>query len=261
MDYTMSGNGFHNPAVRTWLSSGTYKWLYGQLGIPRTDDTLWIVSRGGVSHGCTRVAAGHMNEMRNIFPSNPKAMTKVTYTGTLSTDYDVFDVDADGSPEVMGVDYLIAYKLRANHGDGYREANGLIEASFKKEQFYSLLYGTKNQYYMNGNNKFVFTNPQMSYFQGKPGASRVPAFSVKLQGEYPLYEQAYEKDKLQFFNMPRLGISSLQSSGNNHANKAAQVVRLMGRVNGCGPFASEMKNCWQAGFEREMNSIVSSLGR
>lgn len=255
MDYTPSGNGFHNPAVRTWLPRSSYRGLYGTLGIPKSDDTLWIVSRGGVSHGCTRVAAGQLNEMRNILPSSSRAMTRVLYTGNNSADYDVFDVNGDGSPEVMGVQYWVAYKLVSSSGDGYREANGLISESFDRDRFYPQLYGRNGQFTVE-NGVYVFTNPAVSYFNGVPTAARAKPFSVVLQGRFPLYEQAYEKDKMQLFTLPQYGIGAISSGGSNRVNRAAQVVRLTGRVTSCGPFAAEMKSCTEKTFENELANLT-----
>lgn len=257
MDYTYTGNGIHNPAVRTWLPSSKYRGLYKTLNITdKKDDTLWIVSRGAVSHGCTRMAAGHIEEIRNVFPSNPRVMPKVPYFGNNSADYDVFDIDADGKAEIMGVTYFIAYKLVSNTGDGYREADGLINESFDRTAFYAQLYGNR-QYKVDANGEYVFTNPYMTYFSGVPTAERAAAFSQPLKGEYKLYEQAYEKDKIQFYNMPTIGIGSLD--GNNTSNRSVQFVRLFGRINDCGPFAGEFKGCAQNAFQQEMNSLLSVL--
>lgn len=255
MDYTYTGNGIHNPAVRTWLPSSNYRGLYNKLNITdKKDDTLWIVSRGAVSHGCTRLAAGHLEEVRNIFPSNPRVMTKVAYFGNISTDYDVFDVDADGQPEVMGVAYYIAYKLKSTTGAGYREANGLIDQSFDRDAFYAQLYGQR-QYVVKADGEYVFTNPYMSYFSGVPTAERAGAFSRSLKGDFKLYEQPYEKDKIQLYNIPTLRISSL--NGNNTTNRSVQFVRLFGRINDCGPFAGEFKGCGENVFQQEMNSLLA----
>lgn len=258
MDYTDSGNGIHNPAVRTYLKSSKYKSLYDVLGIPKTDSTLWIVSRGLVSHGCTRLATGHLLEARDIFPSNPREMPKVKYTGNLSTDYDLFDIDGSGRLRVMGVDYLIAYNIVADFGEGYREGNGLLSQSFKKPEFYELIYG-KRQYVVS-NGSYVFPNPYISYFaNAKPGAKRASAFSVRMSGDFPLYEQAYEKDKVQFFDIPRLGVGSLETDSNDRMNESHQLVRLFGRIAGCGPFAREFSRCHEMKFEQEMSSILSKI--
>jgi hypothetical protein len=257
MDYTPTGNGIHNPAVRTYLPGSKYKSLYTTLGIPKTDSTLWIVSRGQVSHGCTRVAAGHALEIHDVMPSNPREMPKVLYTGNNSPDYDLFDIDGSGQLKVMGVDYLIAYAIISDSGEGYREGNGLINEAFKKDDFYRHLYGS-NQF-VGAGGQYTFTNPSISYFYGVPSAQRATAFSVKFPGNYPLYEQAYEKDKLQFYDVPTIGVASLSGDQSDRTNEGHQLVRLMGRVAGCGPFAKEFSRCHETGFETEMSSVLARV--
>ncbi len=256
MDYTMDGNGIHNPAVRTWLPGGKYKWLYKQFGIPKTDDTMWIVSRGGVTHGCTRLAAGHILEVRNIFPSNPQKIKDVLYTGNHSADYDLFDIDGDGKIEVMGVDFLVAYALAGDSGAGYREGNGFIDQALKRDPFYEFLYGRSNQYKISSG-KYVFVNPYVSYFSGDP-RKRAIAYSVQMRGEFELYEQKYEQDKIQFFNIPKLGVSMLTENKNNKSNQAAQLVRVFGRAAGCGPFSAEIPGCFEKQFESELRMLSGS---
>lgn len=256
MDYTSSGNGIHNPAVRTDLSRTIYQWLYKEFDIPSSDNTLWVVARGGVSHGCTRMAAGHIQEVRQIFPSNPKEMMKLVYTGNHPSDYDLFDIDGDGQLEVMGVDYLIAYALDSDSGAGYREGNGFIDEALKKTPFYQILYGKKQFTLQTGN--YIFANPYMSYFTKSSQTARAKALSVRIEGQFALYEQAYEKDKIQFINLPKLKVSSLLS-GVNTSNKTQQLIRLYGRVNSCGPFKQEFPSCPEDAFQKEFNSLLQKI--
>ncbi len=258
MDYTQEGNAIHNPAVRTSLRRSQYTWLYDTLHIPKNYDTYWAVSRGGVSHGCTRMAAGHILEVRQIFPSDPTTMTRVLYYGNSASDYDLFDIDGSGTLQVMGVDYLIAYALASDSGDGYREAVGFIPQALKKDDFYQFLYGSKNQFYKDGND-FIFTNPYMTYFSGNPLNGRAKAYSVQLQGSFKLYEQSYEKDKMQFVNI-KTGNASLSRNSNNKTNISAQLVRLFGRINACGPFVEDFKNtCNEEQFNTEATELSKLL--
>lgn len=259
MDYTTTGNGMHNPAVRTSLKSSIYKHLFKDLEIPAGNDTLWIVSRGGVSHGCTRMAAGHILEVRDIFPSNEKRMTQVKYFGNETADYDLFDINGDGQIEVMGVNYLLAYAIAADSGEGYREGAGLIEQSQNREEFYKVLYGTKNQYRMEGND-LIFTNPYISQFiLEKEKAERAKAFSIKLNGDFKLYEQAYEKDKMQFYKMSSAEMSTLQSAAGDSSSLGKQVVRLFGRAAGCGPFKGEFSLCNEDRFDAEFTKLATKV--
>jgi hypothetical protein len=253
MNYTLSQNAIHNPAVRTSLSKPAFSFLHKELGVPASERTIWLVSRSPVSHGCTRMAAGHIHEVRAIFPSNPQEMTRVVYTGNSSADYDLFDVDGSGQLKVMGSKYFVAYNLVSTGSDaGYRESKGLIAESFKRDEFYGQLYGA-NQF-TKVQDRFVFSNPSITYFSGPVGRDvRAKAFSVKIAGDYPLYEQNYEQDKIQFFDLPKLGLKSLGGT-----TQASRLVRLFGRINACGPFAAEFAKCRESEFTKEMTSLIGT---
>jgi hypothetical protein len=73
---------------------------------------LWLLSRGPMSHGCTHVNAGHISELRQLLPSAEESLPSVVTYRNKSNHFDVFDIDGDGKPEVMGVKYFHAYSLR-----------------------------------------------------------------------------------------------------------------------------------------------------
>ncbi len=257
MDYTTTGNGIHNPAVRTNLKNSIYKSLFQTLNIPTANDTLWVVSRGGVSHGCTRMSAGHLLEVRNIFPAAPDQMTKVTYFGNVSQDYDLFDIDGNGKPEVMGVKYFLAYAIAGDSGEGYREGAGMIDQSFNREAFYAFLYG-KNQFKIE-DGKYIFINPYISQFvKAKPTDVRAKGFSLKMTGEFDLYEQDYEQDKMQFFAMSDSQMRSLGESS-DHTSLGKQLDRIFGRAVGCGPLKNEYAFCYEAKFKAEYEQLAPSI--
>ncbi len=259
MDYTMNGNGIHNSAVRTSLKSSVYKNLYAALNIPANATNLWIVARGGVSHGCTRMSAGHILEVRNIFPASPDQLTKMHYFGNVSQDYDLFDIDGNGQPEVMGVKYFLAYAIAADSGEGYREGAGLTEQSLDRDKFYSALYG-QNQF-RNENGKYIFINPYISQFvKSKSSDVRGKAFSLRINGEFELYEQDYEKDKIQFFAMSDSQMRALTES-NDNKSLGKQLVRIFGRATGCGPLKSEYSFCYENQFQDEYTKLVPSLSK
>ncbi len=257
MDYSMTGNGIHNPAVRTFLKSGIYKNLYQTLNIPSKDDTLWIVSRGGVSHGCTRMAAGHVQEVRNIFPAAPSEMKKLFYFGNNSEDYDLFDISGEGQPKIMGVKYFLAYAIASDSGAGYREGAGLIAQSLDRDAFYSFLYG-KNQF-RTENGKYIFINPFISEFvKTNPADQRGHSFSIKMNGEFELYEQNYEKDKLQFYSMSSSQMSSL-TQNSDMTSSGKQLVRVFGRAAGCGPLKATYAFCYEDQFHAELANLIPSI--
>ncbi|MBT3236281.1 MAG: L,D-transpeptidase [Bdellovibrionales bacterium] len=233
MDYEKIGNGIHNPAVITKLRERKHRWLHQKLGIPTEFDTLWAVSRGRVSHGCIRMAAGHIWEVRHIFPAESEATTKLRWLGSDSRDYDVFDIDGDGKDEVMGVDYLIGYSFKDRVG------TGLIGASFDRQLFYRSLYGENGQVYLDqSSGRYMVNRPFISYFLPPKGEEKVRPFSRQVAEDLPLYQQPYEKDKIQFFLTRRGGRPS------------ASWIRGLGRIVGCGPFQEEFPTCYEARFDR-----------
>lgn len=254
MDWQGIGNGIHNAAVSHVLSVMPH--LYDQLDIDRNYKVLWAVSRGPVSSGCIRAAAGHVWEIREIFPANKDALTNLTYYGNKSADYDLFDIDGDGELEVMGTDYIIAYSLKGPSGDAKRRGKSFNLDKVTKDGFYALLYGS-NQFTKQVDGTYVFSNPYTTYFDGLgDGVSR--PFSRQLIGDFVLYEQAYEKDKVQTYSMNRKHRDSL-AVRNNFASVGKQMVRILGRISACGPFAAEMPNCYEAEFDAEFNSLLGKL--
>jgi hypothetical protein len=255
MDYEAAGNGFHNPAVRFTSLNRTMK---EQLNLPEHHGTFWSVKRGGVSHGCSRLPLGHIWEMRHLFPVADAKMTQIYFFGSDPRDFDVYDIDGDGDSEVMGVEYLISYGLREADGIGSREGTDLEIGSQQKFAFYQRLYGAKNVFSQSGDGSFVFHSPRVSepsYLDLKK--KRIGA-RVTLAGEYPLYEQTYERDKVQLY----LPITTAGMTDPGPEPLSKRIIRLMGRVRGCSPRADK-EACGEAAFDRESAAIlgeVSALG-
>lgn len=259
MDYTLEGNGIHNPAVRTWLDRPAFKHLRELFNIPKSDQTLWIVSRGNVSHGCTRMSAGHIWEVRNVFPSANSEMKKVKYFGNQSADYDLYDIDGTGELKVMGVQYYLSYGLDSNSGTGYREGKFLIPESFNRDAFLAQLYGQR-QFRQSGND-YYFINPNITQFYlAKTSQSRGKPFSLQISGEFKLYEQAYEKDKLQLVSLAAPTMSSLATQ-NNYQSAGKRFLKLFGKANSCGPFAQEFKACAEQEYQKELQTILPSISK
>ncbi len=95
---------------------------------------LWLLSRGPMSHGCTHLNTGHIAELRQLLPADSDQLYAVDVFLTRSEDYDVFDVDGDLTPEVMGVRYFIAYSLTAGKPERLRVKN-------ERRAYYEWLYG------------------------------------------------------------------------------------------------------------------------
>lgn len=97
-------------------------------------ERLWLLSRGPMSHGCTHLNTGHISELRQMLPAESDRLYEVDVFLTRSEHYDVFDIDGDLTPEVMGVKYFIAYSLVAGKPDRLRVRN-------ERHAFYDWLYG------------------------------------------------------------------------------------------------------------------------
>lgn len=241
MDYEGIGNGFHNPAVRFWNPASGLKQA---LGINPAHNTLWAVKRGGVSHGCLRLPAGHVWELRQIFPVENSKMTQVPFFGNNSGDFDVYDINGDGTPEVMGVQYLISYGLQGASGLARREGQGFEVNADKKLEFYEDLYGARNVFRTTGDGKFIFSNPKVSVHSHLDFKKKTVGTRMVLNGEYELYEQTYEKEKVQLYSV-----------GSSMGDTEKRKVRLMGRVRGCAP-KTDKQACGQAAFEQEARGLV-----
>jgi hypothetical protein len=255
MDYEAAGNGFHNPAVRFTSLNRAMK---EQLNLPDHHSTFWSVKRGGVSHGCSRLPLGHIWEMRHLFPVADSAMSQVHYFGSDPRDFDVYDVNGDGRAEVMGVEYLISYGLREADGLGSREGTDLEIGRERKHAFYQKLYGERNVFKPTGDGGFLFSSPRISLPSYLDLKSKRIGARVTLEGDFPLYEQEYERDKVQLY----LPVTTAGMTDPGPAPLSKRIIRLMGRVRGCAPSADK-EACGEAAFDREAAQIfgeTSTMG-
>jgi hypothetical protein len=257
MDYEGIGNGFHNPAVRLWPGKETKK----AMRINPKHATYWPVKRGRVSHGCARLPLGHVWEMRGIFPVQNKLMKQVYYFGNDSRDFDVFDINGDGSLEVMGVKYYIQFNLKGASGLAKREGQGLnLNKNITK--YFKSLYGQNKVFAENAGVVEIY-NPVASIhtikdkWSGSASSGKVVSRKT-FEGAYALYEQDYEQDKAQFYTTYKVrGFNSgLSSKGNSTLSK--RFVRLLGRVRGCAPFADK-EACGETAFQTEKAKIFKEI--
>ncbi|MCO5142937.1 MAG: hypothetical protein M9962_07600 [Oligoflexia bacterium] len=251
MDFEAAGNGFHNPAVRFYGVSSSVK---SSLNIDSSHNTLWTVKRGGVSHGCLRLPVGHAWELRNMFPVANEDMTKIFFYGSNPKDFDLYDIDGDGSLELIGVEYLVSYGLQGDSGLPSREGSDLKISKEDKLNFYKNLYGSRGVFELNSSNQYIFSNPSVSLpsyldFKKKSISSR-----VEIKGEYALYEMPYEQDKVQFY--APYTTAGLTVKGSSPLSK--RIVRLMGRVRGCSPTTNK-DICGESAFDKEMNSLLREV--
>ncbi len=92
-----------------------------------------------MSHGCTHVNAGHIAELRQMLPAETERLYDVDVFYNQSQLYDVFDIDGDLAPEVMGVRYFVAYSLRGKTPDRLR-------APIERHAYYDWLYAGELDY-------------------------------------------------------------------------------------------------------------------
>jgi hypothetical protein len=147
---------------------------------------LWLLSRGPMSHGCTHVNAGHISELREMLPAEPEVMDDVDAFINKSHLFDVFDIDGDLEPEVMGVRYFVAYSLSKNKPHKLR-------APTQRRAFYDWLYGGELHYRADSGG--WFGGIRDGRFVGRK------AVNGRKYGAINLYEAAYEPEKIQFYQL------------------------------------------------------------
>ncbi len=193
--YMHVGDRLHNSFHTLWFNIDLKKkgfvpetWKTNTTG-SRTGDPytkLWLLSRGPMSHGCTHVNGGHQSEFRQMMPSREADLPKVITYLSKSDHFDVFDIDGDGNPEVMGVKYFWAYSLKNKKPHKLRVANG-------RKPFYTWLY--KKDYRYDEQDQVIFDHAKTSKFNGKR-AAKGPVYE-----NIPLYEAEYSPEKIQFYKL------------------------------------------------------------
>ena len=154
---------------------------------------LWIVSRGPTSHGCTRLPSGHMSELRQIVPSESNVLERVATFRSLPQCYDVFDIQGDGSPEVMGVQYYLAYKSHEHTPIRSYVTN-------RREPFYRWLYGDNISMAEVGHASLKQV-PVCRYVGKK-------ADEAQTLTNLPLYEAKYAPESIQFYRIKSVSFDS-----------------------------------------------------
>jgi hypothetical protein len=187
------GKRLHNSFHTLWFNIDTRKnsFIPDEWKHNNTDSRsgkpyphLWLVSRGPMSHGCTHVNAGHISELRQILPSKEEALLQVETYRNKSNHFDVYDINGDGKPEVMGVKYFYAYSLRGKKPQKMRAASN-------RTSFYKWLY--KRGYHEDPKGRIIFDEVITSEFHGKKAAKG------KAYTNIPLYEADYTKETIQFY--------------------------------------------------------------
>jgi hypothetical protein len=146
---------------------------------------LWLLSRGPMSHGCTHLNTGHIAELRQMLPAESDLLYDVDVFLNRSEDYDVFDIDGDLVPEVMGVRYFIAYSLIAGKPDRLRVKN-------ERSVFYDWLYGGDLGW---DGDRGVFRDVHDARFVGRDARSGRSYDRVLLR------EADYQPETVQFYRL------------------------------------------------------------
>jgi len=147
---------------------------------------LWLLSRGPMSSGCTHLTTGHIGELRQVLPSNTEKLYEIDTFYNRSYDLDVFDIDGDLQPEVMGVEYFIAYALSSKKPKRLRVKD-------ERLAYYKWLYA--GQFELDSSGKAHLVGVQDGRFVER---------TAKKGAEYdrlPLYEADYEPERFQFYRL------------------------------------------------------------
>ena len=155
-----------------------------------------------MSHGCTHVNAGHISELREMLPAEPEQMEEVDVFINKSHLFDVFDIDGDLEPEVMGVRYFVAFSLR-------NKKPHRLRAPTDRKAYYDWLYGGELKYHPD--DRGWFEDIRDGRFAGRKAADG------RKYGPIDLYEAEYEPEKIQFYKMVDIPFArELRRVGDGH---------------------------------------------
>jgi hypothetical protein len=197
------------PAQTAFLPAA-WRTMTGPDGAPY--QYLWLLSRGPMSHGCTHLNAGHISELRQLLPAETEQLYQVDVLYNTSALYDVFDIDGDFVPEVMGVRYFIAYSLKDNRPDRLRVRD-------ERHAFYDWLYGGELEY--DAADHGVFPRANDCRFIDRT------AVEGAAYDRIGLYEAAYEPEKIQFYRMVDIPFTKeLRKVGVRHPFHALDTASL-----------------------------------
>ena len=171
---------------------------------------LWLLSRGPMSHGCTHLNTGHIAELRQMLPAESDRLYDVDVFLTRSESYDVFDIDGDLVPEVMGVRYFIAYSLVAGKPDRLRVKN-------ERRAYYDWLYGGDLGY---DGDQGIFHDVHDARFVGRDAREGRRYERVRLR------EADYQPETVQFYHLIDIPFArALRQVGLDHPATALLTPR------------------------------------
>ncbi len=191
-------NSFHNTGVRCQLNQTRFlpeEWRHvaGERNPEKNYQNLWLVSRGPASHGCTRLPSGYMTELRHMLPSSSDNLQKVSTYRNLPQCYELFDIDGNGTQEVMGVQYYLAFS-------GKKHTPQNAYAQNNRKDFYAWMYEDNVSY--NPDDSAVIKETLTCRFVGKK-AKEARTFQDQL-----LYESEYYPEEIQFYQLKPTAFNS-----------------------------------------------------
>lgn len=195
LPYMHVGTNMHNSFHTLWWQMEPARTGFlpatWRSGAPESSDGkqyryLWLLSRGPMSHGCTHVNVGHIAELRQLLPAETERLYDVDVFYNQSPLYDVFDVDGDLTPEVMGVRYFVAYSLHDKTPDALR-------APIERHAYYAWLYAGDLDY--DADDHGVFHDVHDGRFAGRN------AVVGREYRQVALREARYEPERVQFYRL------------------------------------------------------------
>lgn len=201
LPYMHVGKKLHNSFHTLWwkMDPSKYSFLPAELrNAPKSERTgkkykyLWLLSRGPMSHGCTHVNTGHIGELRHLMPADTERLYEIDVFLNKSHQFDVFDIDGDMVPEVIGVKYFYAYGLKNKKPSSQR-------APAERKAYYKWLYGGALKFDAKAN----------GYFESAEGARFLKRKTVKgkTYKNLKLYEAEFEPQRLQFYKFKGIPFS------------------------------------------------------
>lgn len=186
-------NAIHNAGVRCQLSStpflpADWRKVPGERDPSKPYQNLWIASRGPTSHGCTRLGSGHMSELRQIVPTENERIEQIGFFRNLPQCHDAFDVDGDGTEEVMGVQYYQAYRSTEDRIPTYSYVAN------RREPFYRWLYGDNVDLGSGAVGDARIKEAPICRFVGARKAQE-----ARVAQGLRLYEQPWARESIQFY--------------------------------------------------------------
>jgi len=131
--------------------------------------------------------------MRHALPASSEDLEQVDTYRNLPQCFDAFDIDGDGSPEVMGIKYYLAYESK-------KHTPTRAYVSNNREAYYSWLYGPHISY--NDDGSASLKDVLTCRYVGRK------AKEAQVFDELPLYEADYAPDALQFYQIKPVSFES-----------------------------------------------------